>query len=224
MIRIGIAEDQTLVRESLAVVLNLEPDFHVSWTAADGGETVRLAKQDAVDVLLVDLRMPDVDGVGVLRQIQKFSPEICPISLVLTTFHEDEWLLDALAAGASACFLKEVPPQLLATAIRQIHAGTWNPSQWDPNWRRYAPEVQFRSTHSGLQHAIHTQDGFAETLTRREGMLLHLLSAGNSNADIAEKLHLSVGTVKNQLSSLYGKLGVQSRTEAIRIAKERGWV
>ncbi|RIV22765.1 DNA-binding response regulator [Alicyclobacillaceae bacterium I2511] len=190
MIRIGIGEDQTLVRESLAVVLNLEPDFHVSWTAADGGETVRLAKQDAVDVLLVNLRMPDVDSCG--RRVRLFSQ-----------------------GGAAT---------IAGTAIRQMHAGTWNPSQWDPNWRRYAPEVQFRSTHSGLQHAIHTQDGFVETLTRREGVLLHLLSAGNSNADIAEKLHLSVGTVKNQLSSLYGKFSVQSRTEAIRIARERRWV
>lgn len=221
MIRIGIAEDQALVRESLAVVLGLEPDATVGWTAATGAEAVQQATASPVDVLLMDLRLPDMDGVTAIRRIAPASHGTRVA--ILTTFPHDEWLLEALQAGAVACFSKEVPPRLLMDAIRRIVGDRWDPAQWSPDWRRYAPEIQFRvrtgpsSPAAGLGLAPS-----GETLTPREVELLRRLCAGATNGEIAANLSLSEGTVKNYVSQLYAKLGVRHRAEAIATARSRG--
>lgn len=211
MIRIGIAEDQTLVRESLAVVLGLQPDMTVSWTAATGAEAVRQAAETPVDVLLMDLRLPDFDGVTALRRINPSSSGT--LALVLTTFPHDEWLLEALQAGAEACFTKEVPPDLLVDAIRRLRNNRWNPQEWAPDWRRYAPEIQFQ---------VRGRAKVEDDLTAREVDMLRRICAGNTNAEIAVALHLTEGTVKNYVSQLYAKLGARHRAEAVAAARERG--
>jgi len=215
-IRVGIAEDQALVRESLAIVLNLEADLQVQWTAASGVDALRQMEQSPVDVVLTDLRMPLMDGVATTKQLKQLRPGVQVI--VLTTFHHDEWLLDALKAGAAACLLKDVPPSLLADAIRliRIGAGTWEPSAWSPDWRLYAPDIQFQARAVGRD-----EHGF-DTLTARDVELLRMICSGDSNGEMAHKLHLSEGTIKNYVSALYAKLGVRHRHEAIRIARERG--
>ncbi|CAM3748540.1 response regulator transcription factor [Cohnella lubricantis] len=213
MTAIGIAEDQALIRESLAIVLSMQPDIQVTWQVANGKEAVDCAARQPVDVILMDLRLPEIDGVMATRQIRSRHQDT--LILILTTFHHDEWLIDALNAGASACFLKEVPPDLLLQAIRAIVKGRWDPEKWTPQWRMYAPEIQF-----GMK--INLPNNGLSTLTPREYDMLRLICKGSSNAQIAAELYLSEGTVKNYISSLYGKLGVRHRGEAIQTARSLG--
>jgi two-component system response regulator DesR len=218
MIRIAITEDQALIRDSLAIVLGLEPDLEVAWTAESGNEAVLIAEREPVDVILMDLRMPGGDGVSAMRRIRQISGSLDkPIFIVLTTFNHDEWILDALHAGAAACFLKEVPPDLLVRAIRMITAGTWSPSEWHPGWRKFAPDIQFTA-----RMGPSPDEALADPLTARELELLRKLCAGATNSEIAEALHLSEGTVKNYVSVLYAKLGVRHRAEAVGKARSLG--
>ncbi|WP_239618064.1 response regulator transcription factor [Cohnella mopanensis] len=214
MIRIGIAEDQALIRESLAIVLALEPDMEVAWTAATGTEAVALMERVPANLILMDLRMPDMDGVTAMRRIRDMPPK--PQMIVLTTFHHEEWLIDAMNAGATACFMKEIPPDLLITAIRSIVRQDWIPSLWASDWRKYAPEIQFR-TRLAASHSNNAQ----ETLTSRDIDILRKLCSGATNKEIAADLRLSEGTVKNYVSTLYAKLGVRHRAEAVKAASDR---
>jgi Response regulator containing a CheY-like receiver domain and an HTH DNA-binding domain len=220
MIHIGIAEDQALIRESLAIVLNLEPDLEVVWTSSTGEEALALMEQKPADVVLMDLRLPGIDGVTTMRRM-KSRPEL-PLMIVLTTFHHEEWLIDAIHAGAAACFMKEVPPDLLITAIRELKAGSWHPPLWTPEWRKYAPEIQFRSRLSAGP-AVPGKEP-EEVLTTREVKIVQQLCAGATNKEIASELYLSEGTVKNYVSLIYAKLGARHRAEAIRLARERGYL
>ena len=217
MIRIGIAEDQALIRESLAIVLGLEADLNVVWTAATGIEAVSFMEQTTADLVLMDLRMPDLDGASAIRRIRTRHPQVRFI--VLTTFQHEEWLMDAIDAGASVCLLKEVPPDLLVEAIRGITRGDWDPARWTSDWRKYAPEIQFRTRLS-----VSSPTGGVDALTSRELTILGKLCAGATNKEIASALHLSEGTVKNYVSELYAKLGVRHRAAAIRVARERALV
>lgn len=212
--KIAIVEDQALVRESLAVVLGLEPDVTVAWTAATGTEAILLASGAPVDVLLMDLRLPDMDGVAALRRINPAQTQTT--ALVLTTFPHDEWLLDALQAGAAACFSKEIPPRLLMDAIRRIVAGRFDPEEWSSQWRRFAPEIQFRL------RPVQGHSTAVDGLTSREVALLRQICAGATNGEIATHLHLTEGTVKNIVSQIYAKLGVRHRAEAVAAARDRG--
>lgn len=215
MITIGIAEDQALVRESLAIVLDLEPDLQVRWTAATGRIAMDTAQSDPVDVVLMDLRMPELDGVTAMKHLRAL--EVQSTFIVLTTFHQDEWVLDALNAGAKAVFLKETPPALLVRAIRSILSDKWDVESWSTEWRNYAPQIQFQTKFTAYT------EGLDSTLTKRDLDVIRKICAGMTNLEIAESLHLSEGTVKNYVSSLYSKLGVRHRAEAIRIARERGF-
>ncbi|NIK77769.1 DNA-binding NarL/FixJ family response regulator [Paenibacillus castaneae] len=217
MIRIGIAEDQALIRESLAIILGLEPDMAISWTAATGTEAVSSMVDIPTDLILMDLRMPDMDGVTAIRRIRALEMIPQPQIIVLTTFHQEEWLLDALNAGAAACLIKEVPPNLLITAIRTITGNNWDPSLWTVEWRKYAPEIQFRTRLAG-SHSGEAQ----EVLTFRDLAVLRKICSGATNKEIAADLLLSEGTVKNYVSTLYAKLGARHRAEAIKVALDRG--
>jgi two-component system response regulator DesR len=217
-IQIGIAEDQALIRESLAIVLGLESDIEVRWTAETGSEAVSKLKETPVDIILMDLRMPQMDGVSAMKYIQKDEEIIKkPTIIVLTTFHHDEWLIDALGVGAEACFLKEIPPNLLARAIREIVAEEWDPALWGGDWRKYVPEIQF-----SIRSKENLIEGGHEYLTARDMDILRKLCSGATNGEIAAVLHLSEGTVKNYVSSLYVKLGVRHRAEAVKLAYEKG--
>lgn len=213
MIRIGIAEDQALIRESLAIVLNLQEDVRVLWTATNGSEAVKAVGEEQVDVILMDLRMPGMDGISAMRTIRTVQADVKMI--VLTTFHHDEWMIDALNAGAVACFLKEIPPQLLMDAIRRLLTGSWDPGEWTPEWRKYAPEIQFQV------HGL-VVDSTTQTLTVREVEVLRAMCRGRTNTEIATTMYLTEGTVKNYVSGIYQKLGVRHRTEAIHLARKRG--
>jgi two-component system, NarL family, response regulator DesR len=216
MIRIGIAEDQALVRESLAIIMNLEQDMEVVWKASTGFQALNMFTQSPVDVLLMDLRMPELDGVAATKKICSLSSTTKV--LVLTTFDHDEWIVDALHAGATSCFLKEVPPQLLIKAIRYIHSGEFNPENWSEEWRKYTPEIQYKAK---MSLSINSVMG-TESLTQRELDILKRIGAGHSNIEIAKELFLTEGTVKNYVSNLYNKIGVKNRLEASKLAREQG--
>lgn len=219
MIKIGIAEDQALVRESLSIVLGLQHDIKVAWEAATGLQAVNAMKESVADIVLMDLRMPELDGVAATKQISVLSPKTKVI--ILTTFDHDEWILDAIQAGASFCFLKEIPPKLLIEAIRLIYQNQFQPDEWSSEWRRYAPEIQFKAK-VGMYNQTETATIGNEVLTQRELELFKRIGEGQSNAEIAKAMFLTEGTVKNYVSSLYNKVGVKNRNEAIRLARKIG--
>ncbi|WEG14775.1 response regulator transcription factor [Pullulanibacillus sp. KACC 23026] len=227
MITIGIAEDQALMRESLAIAKGLEADLEIAWKTETGRQTVDAIKENKVDVVLMDLRMPDMDGVTATKSIHSMYPKTKVI--VLTTFDHDEWILDAIHAGASLCLLKEVPPKQLLEAIRLIHSNQFLLSKWTDEWRKFAPEIQFKAN-------LRDQNGWAaqtkqdkwsvdqETLTHRDLEILSRIGQNLTNVEIAQALFLTEGIVKNYISNLYLKIGVKNRAEAIRYCKQKGIV
>lgn len=207
-IRVAIVDDQTLVREGMASLLALVPDLEVVGQAADGHEALDLVAEQAPDVVLMDVRMPGMNGVAATREIRARYPGTRVI--VLTTFDHDEYVFESLRAGASGYLLKNADPDLLAEAVRAVHAGR---SILDP---AVTAKVIRRATRPGGEPAL------TERLTRREREVLHLMAQGATNAEIAAHLCLAEGTVKNHVSHILGKLGARDRTHAVRLAVEWG--
>ena len=197
-----IAEDHSLVRRGLAAIINMEEDVAVLGEAADGEEAVELWRQLRPDVVLMDLRMPKLEGVEAIRRIRHEDPEAGII--VLTTFDHDEDIYAGLRAGAKAYLLKDVQPEELFRCIRAVHAG----------------EAYLQSK-VAAKLAQRVQE---QPLTGREEQILKLLAEGKSNRAIGVVLHISESTVKSHLKSLFVKLDVTSRAEAIALAARRGLV
>jgi two-component system NarL family response regulator len=201
-IRILIAEDHPIVRDGLAVILDLQPDMTVVAEAENGQAAVELARKHRPDVALIDLRMPVMNGVEAIALISKEFPD-CRI-LVLTTYDGDQEIAHALQAGAHAYLLKDMSREELLAAIRAVHAGE----------RRIPPSVARRLA-----------EHFANPgLTRRELEVLRLLTKGKSNREIAAALFITEATVKGHLNNVFDKLGVQDRTRAVTTALRRGIV
>ncbi len=208
-IRIVIVDDQTLIREGLAALLGMIPDLEVVGQAEDGHAALRLVADTHPDVVLMDVRMPGMNGVATTREIRARHPAVRVI--VLTTFDNDEYVFEALQAGAKGYLLKNADPDDLAGAIRAVHRGE---SVLDP---AVTQKVIRRATHPGEADPI-----FRERLTPREREILHLIADGLSNAEIADQLVLSEGTVKNHVSHILEKLNARDRTHAARLAVEWG--
>jgi len=209
-IRIAIADDQTLIREGLAALLDLMPDLTVVGKAADGRQALALVAEHEPDVVLMDVRMPGMNGVAATREICARHPGTRVI--VLTTFDNDEYIFESLRAGASGYLLKDADPEHLAAAIRAVHAGD---SILDP---AITQKVIRRATHPQVEPVL------TERLTTREREVLRLMAEGTSNAAIAEQLCLAEGTIKNYVSHVLTKLGAQGRAHAVRLAVEWGLV
>jgi DNA-binding NarL/FixJ family response regulator len=210
-IRVAIVDDQTLVREGIRSLLELADDVTVVGDAPDGDAALELLDEVAVDVLLLDLRMPRRDGIATLEAMRE--REDAPPALVLTTFDDDELVLRAVRAGAHGFLLKDVSLEQLVGAIRTLADGGLliQPALTDRLVRAVAtrtPEV----------------DGFSnpQPLTARERDILGLVAAGYSNNEIAGALSLAPGTVKNHVSAVLTKLGVRDRTRAVLRALELG--
>jgi DNA-binding NarL/FixJ family response regulator len=202
-IRLVIVDDHPIVRDGLRGVLENQPDFEVVGEAADGEAAVQMASSLSPDIVLMDLRMPVMDGVTALREIRTRNPQ-CQV-LVLTTYDSDADILPAIEAGASGYLLKDSTREELYAAIRAAARGE----------TVLAPAVAARLV--GRMRAP-----AEEKLSSRELEVLQLVAEGGSNSEIASRLHISQATVKSHLIHIFGKLGVSDRTAAVTVALKRG--
>ncbi|SET89412.1 response regulator [Nonomuraea wenchangensis] len=208
-VRVLVADDQTVVREGLVLLLGLLPGVEVAGAAADGEQAVRLAAAELPDVVLMDLRMPRMDGVEATRRIRASHPGIQVV--VLTTYSDDESVFAALRAGARGYLTKDTDPETLAKAIATVSGGQ---AHFDPEvQRRLAEEVARRP---------HRSSDLPDGLTAREGEVLRLIAAGRSNAEIAGELYISAGTVKTHINNLFAKAGLRDRAQAVTYAHRHG--
>jgi two-component system, NarL family, response regulator LiaR len=210
MIRVLVCDDQDVVREGMRAILGTAPGLEVVGVAQDGAEAVELVEQTRPDLVLMDLNMPGVSGVQATRIIREKLPAVK--ILVLTTFDADEWVLDAIRAGASGYLLKATPRAELIKAIEGTLAGDTfvDPSVAGKLFTQIAAPAVARDT------------TLANSLSQREREVLRLLARGLSNAEIASQLFLSEGTIRNYVSTVFEKLGVSDRTRAALIAVRHG--
>jgi DNA-binding NarL/FixJ family response regulator len=209
MIRIVVADDHQVVRSGYAALLDTQPDFTVAGTACDGAEAVRLCRELTPDVVLMDVRMPGMDGIEATRQVAG-GPRV----LILTTFDLDEYVYDALRAGASGFLLKDVTAERLFDAVRVIAAGD----------ALLAPTVTRRLIGEFASMRPKPAPPAFATLTPRETEVLRLVAEGLSNPEIAARLVVTEETVKTHVSRMLNKLGLRDRTQAVVAAYESGLV
>jgi DNA-binding NarL/FixJ family response regulator len=220
-----VVDDQRLMRDGIASLLEIQPGLRVLGTAASGAEAIEKALALRPDVILMDVRMPGMDGVAATRQLRQQLPS-CHI-LMLTTFDDDEYVIDALRAGASGYLLKDIPAQDLARAVQAVHKGIY---QLDP-----AVASKLVSALGGSSSPLSAeppakspaQSGPAaeippSELTAREIEVLRLIAQGATNREIATQLVISEGTVKNHISHMLSRLGLRDRTQAAIYAREHG--
>ena len=200
-IRVLLADDQALVRGALSALLRLEPDLDVVAEVGSGDQVLQTARSSGAQVCLLDIEMPGMDGIDAAAQLAAELPEVR--SLIVTTFGRPGYLRRALEVGASGFVVKDTPADELAEAIRTVHAGR----------RVVDPALATESLAGG-----------PNPLTDREREVLRQCLDGRSVAMVAERVHLSAGTVRNYLSSAIGKTGTSNRVEAAQVAQRNGWL
>jgi two-component system response regulator DesR len=200
MIRFVLAEDQAMVRGALAALLRLEGDLDLVAEAGDGEAAWTAVQREQPDLLVTDIEMPGMTGLDLAQRIRDAG--LATRVVILTTFARAGYLRRALDAGVRGYLLKDAPSEQLAAALRQVHAGA----------RAIDPQLAAAAWDE------------ADPLTERERAVLRLAGEGVKSADIAERLHLSQGTVRNYLSEAIGKLGAENRIEAYRTARAKGWL
>lgn len=223
-IRLLICEDQTLMREGLRTVLELEQGFAVVGEAADGAEAVRLAEQLRPDIVLMDIQMPRQNGVQATAAIT--ARDLAARVIILTTFDYEDYVFDAIKAGAMGYLLKDTPAAQLASTIRRVYAGEAfiQPkvaTKLLMEFGRRGGASQRPPEHEG---EVGNGEALPEELSQREVDVLRLLAHGASNREIAEQLVLAEGTVKNYVSNILMKLHAANRTQAANLARERGLI
>ena len=215
-IRVLVADDQALIRAGLVALFTAAAGLEVVGEAADGAEAVTLTAATRPDVVMMDIRMPVLDGIAATRQILAAPGENHPRVIVLTTFDLDEYVYNALGEGASGFLLKDTPPERIISAVHTIAAGDI----------LIAPRITHRLIETYSQHHRTTaarSPGLAE-LTARETEVLLLVGNGLSNLEIAQRLYLSEATVKTHVKRLMGKLRLTSRAQAVVVAYESGLI
>jgi two-component system response regulator DesR len=201
MIKLLLADDQALVRGAMAALLDMEPDLKVVAEVGRGDQVLDAARDHDIDVAVLDVEMPGLDGVAAARELHKHLPGVRV--LMVTTFGRAGYLRQAMAAGASGFVVKDTPARQLADAVRRVHEGL----------RVVDPDLAAQSLAQG-----------ESPLTERETDVLRAARDGGTVADIARALHLSEGTVRNHLSAAIGKTGARTRAEAVRLAVDNGWL
>jgi DNA-binding NarL/FixJ family response regulator len=214
-IGILLVDDQPLFREGLRTLLSVHPDFEVVGEAGNGEEAIRLVRSLLPSVVLMDLQMPVLDGVAATRSLHEEQPD-CRV-IVLTTFDDDEMVFDGLRAGAVGYLLKDAPSEKLAEAIRVAARGE---TFLQPSVAAKVVAEFARLTRKPLR----SPNSVIEPLSERELEILRLITQGASNREIAGKLFLAEGTVKNHVTNILGKLEVRDRTQAALKAKENGLI
>ncbi len=213
-IRVMLVDDQALFREGLALLLSVHKDIQVVGQAGDGREAVARATELKPDVILMDVRMPVMDGVRATCQLNESLPQ-CKV-IVLTTFDDDEYIFDALRMGASGYLLKDVASTQLVEAI---HAAARGESTLEPS---VAAKVIAEFSRVSRMIPSQGMECLVEPLSEREREILSWIARGASNKEIASQLYIAEGTVKNHITHILGKLGVRDRTQAALKARELG--
>lgn len=209
-IKILIADDQTLMRDGLKTIIDLEDNMEVAGTAKNGQEAVEFCKQSPPDLILMDIRMPMMDGVDSTKIIKSLYPEV--IILILTTFNDDDYIIDALAYGASGYILKDIEGDDLIKAINDAYKGSFMlPSD-------VAIKIARRLTRTNV--VTPDQKKSLSDFSEREIEIAKMMVSGFNNKQIASSLFISEGTVKNYISNIYSKLGTSDRTTAVLIIKK----
>ncbi|NYI79843.1 response regulator [Nocardioides panzhihuensis] len=214
-VKIVVVDDQDMVRSGFVALLSTQPDIEVVGTAADGSEAVQVVRRTHPDVVLMDVRMPVMDGIEALRQLAE-NPATAQIKVImLTTFDADEYVHESLRLGASGFLLKDASPDELASAIRVVHAGEalLSPSVTRQVIAQFARAPRKRRADPRLKQ-----------LTEREREVLENIARGSSNSEIAAELFLAEQTVKTHVSRILGKLGLRDRAQAVVFAYESGLV
>jgi DNA-binding NarL/FixJ family response regulator len=211
VIRVALADDQGLVRAGFRMIVESQPDMQVAGEAQDGQDAIDLIKRERPDVVLMDIRMPRMDGIEATRQVASLTRVV-----ILTTYELDEYVFDALSAGASGFLLKAAPPEDLIRAIRVVASGE---ALLAPSvTRRLIEEFAKRPEPSGRR----PKD--LDRLTERELEVLHEVAKGLTNSEIAHRLHVSETTVKTHVAHLLDKLELRDRVQAVILAYEAGLV
>ncbi|WP_432826950.1 response regulator [Dactylosporangium sp. CA-092794] len=214
-IRVLVADDQPLIRAGLVALGQAAPGIEIAGEAGDGAEAVALTARTRPDIVLMDIRMPVLDGIAATRRILADGAEHRPHVVVLTTFDLDEYVYTALAAGASGFLLKDTPPQRIIAALHTIAAGDI----------LIAPRITHRLIAAYAdKHRAAAGGARLNDLTGRETEVLRLVGTGLTNTEIAGRLVLSEATVKTHVKRLMGKLGLSSRAQAVVVAYESGLV
>lgn len=206
MIRVLIADDQELIRQSLQIVLGIKEDIAVIGTAANGKEVLELVKKEKPDVILMDVRMPEMDGVQCTKMIKSRYPNIKII--ILTTFDDDEFVFSALKYGASGYLLKGISMDELERAIRTVYHGG---AMINPGIASKVVELFSEMAQANYDIMIEAQN--VDELTNGEWEIIKLIGRGMSNKEISQSINLSEGTVRNYLSSILNKLNLRDRTQ-----------
>ena len=212
-INILLAEDHVVVRESIRRSLEAQEQFNVVGEASDGEEAVRLASSIKPDVIIMDISMPRMNGIEATKQIKAIQPTTA--ILILTAYDYEQYIFSLLSAGAAGYLLKDISSRELIEAIQTVHRGE---SVLHPLVARKVLE-RFRISRSDTQAEQGT-----DIITDREMDVLKMAARGKSNSSIAEEMHLSIHTIESHLGSIFNKLGVGSRTEAVIQAIKRGWL
>lgn len=210
--RLLICDDQDMIREGLSLILSSNPNFEIIGSAEDGAKAIEMIERDIPDIVLMDLKMPVMDGVQATESIKRQFPQVKV--LVLTTHSDDEWLFDAIRSGANGYLLKDAPSEDLFKAIQATMAGD---TPVDPKMtRKLFDYVTYNQPTPDAKLVNH--------LNEREIEILRLLARGFTNNAIAETVHLSEGTVRNYISAIFAKLDVPDRTQAALLALRYGLV
>ena len=223
MIKVLLADDQTLIRQGIRLLLEIETDIQVVGQAANGREALEQVESLRPDVVLMDVRMPEMDGVAATREIGRLFPDVKVI--ILTTFEDDETVFEGLKAGARGYLLKDISSEEMAAAVRRVAAGE---ALIEPRLTRkvLAEFSRLASANTGQasSRAIASSETLPVPLTERELEVLQALARGLSNREVAEQLVITEGTVKNHVSNLIDKLGVRDRTQAVLKGQELGLI
>ncbi len=212
MITVLIVDDDPLVRRGLSMILALDEEFSLVAEAADGADALRQIDIARPDVVLLDIRMPVMDGLEVLRNLSQRAD--APAVVVLTTFNTDEYVLRALASGARGFLLKDADPPDMIAAIKAAHRGV---SALSPDVTQTVVRAATGATADPAAAAV------ADHLTDREREVAQLLMSGRTNAEIARRLAMSLATVKAHLTQIFNKLGVDNRVSAAMVLRDAGW-
>lgn len=219
MIKVLLVDDQKLIRQGICLLLEIEADIEVVGQASNGKEALEQVEHLNPEVVLMDVRMPEMDGVEATRRLAQSHPEVKVI--ILTTFEDDETVFEGLKAGARGYLLKDIGSEEMAEAVRRVARGE---ALIEPRLTSKVLAEFSRLASAGATQARTEADGFKVSLTERESEVLQALARGLSNREISETLIITEGTVKNHVSSLLDKLGVRDRTQAILKGQELGLI